>query len=119
MKRVIGEDAMVEVINYDKGADSTDVKLFNSLAAALKAKDPEAVPVPFVLSAVTDGRFVSRAGIQTYGFTPMQLPVDYDFISMAHNVDERIPLEAIPFGIQVLTDYIVNRYKEVFNDGKQ
>jgi len=52
------------------------------------------MPMP----GVTDGRFFARLGIQSYGFTPMRLPPDFDFLSTMHAADERIPVEAVAFG---------------------
>jgi acetylornithine deacetylase/succinyl-diaminopimelate desuccinylase-like protein len=60
------------------------------------------VPVPLLLSAVTDARFFSRLGIQTYGFLPMQLPEDFDFSRTIHGVDERIPIETLEFGTSTI-----------------
>jgi acetylornithine deacetylase/succinyl-diaminopimelate desuccinylase-like protein len=51
-----------------------------------------------VISGVTDARIFSRLGIQTYGFTPMQLPPDLNFAATVHAADERIPVGAAEFG---------------------
>jgi len=64
----------------------------------LRSADAEAIPMPFLLPAVTDGRFFSRLGIQTYGFTPMQLPATFNFLQTIHAADERIPIDALEFG---------------------
>ena len=40
----------------------------------IRELDPDAVPVPMLQIGVTDGRFFSRLGIQTYGFLPLRLP---------------------------------------------
>jgi acetylornithine deacetylase/succinyl-diaminopimelate desuccinylase-like protein len=55
-----------------------------------------------VLSGVTDARFFCQLGIQTYGFTPMQLPADFKFSEAAHAADERIPVDAVRFGSQAI-----------------
>ena len=60
------------------------------------------MPVPLLLSGVTDGRFFSRLGIQTYGFLPMQLPEDFNFSATIHGPDERIPVEAVGFGTRAI-----------------
>lgn len=54
--------------------------------------------MPLLLTAVTDGRFLSRLGIQTYGFIPMKLPPGFDFQQVIHAADERIPAETVSFG---------------------
>jgi len=58
--------------------------------------------VAMMLAAVTDARFFSRLGIQTYGFTPMQLPPGMDFAKIAHGANERIPVEAVSFGADAI-----------------
>ena len=79
-----------------------DMTLFGLLSEALVAHDPKAVPIPFLMPAVTDGRWFARLGIQPYGFTPMTLPEGFDFQKTVHGVDERIPVDAISFGASVL-----------------
>ena len=87
-----------EVLQHDPGAAQPDLGLFGELAATLTELDPEARVVPMVLPAVTDGRFFSQLGIQTYGFLPMPLPDDLPFMQLVHAPDERIPVDAIEFG---------------------
>jgi acetylornithine deacetylase/succinyl-diaminopimelate desuccinylase-like protein len=60
------------------------------------------VPVPLLMAGVTDGRFFSRLGIQTYGFLPMKLPPDFDFWQYIHAANERIPAEAVDFGSEAV-----------------
>jgi acetylornithine deacetylase/succinyl-diaminopimelate desuccinylase-like protein len=54
------------------------------------------------MPGVTDGRFFSRLGIQTYGFTPMNLPPDLNLLQKAHAADECIPVEALDFGANAI-----------------
>ncbi len=102
VRSLIGEDFTIEVVTYDPGSNTVDMRLYEQIARTLRACEPEAEPVPFVLSGVTDGRFLSKLGIQTYGFTPMDLPQDYDFTALAHSADERIPVGTVDFGTKVL-----------------
>ena len=55
-----------------------------------------------LMAGVTDGRFFSRLGIQTYGFLPMKLPAGFDFWSAVHGADERAPVEAVEFGAEAV-----------------
>lgn len=114
IKSVIGEDFEIEVIRFDEGQAEADMKLFASMAQAVREADPDGCPVPFVLAAVTDSRFLSRLGVQTYGFTPMKLPEDYNFTSMAHNANEKVPVDALIFGAELIYRYIVRDYAECF-----
>ena len=42
--------------------------------------DSAAIPVPFMQPGVTDARFFAQLGMQTYGFVPLRLPTDFDFV---------------------------------------
>ena len=95
-------DLELEVIRYDPGAAEPDMALFDTLAGALRELDPSAKPIPLLLPAVTDGRFFSRLGIQTYGFLPMQLPEEMAFMQLIHSVDERLPVDSVEFGTQAI-----------------
>lgn len=76
--------------------------LFDTLAGILREADPDGIPLPLILPAPTDGRFFSRLGIQTYGFLPMKLPSDLNFMQTIHAADERIPVEALAFGTEAI-----------------
>jgi len=73
-----------------------------TLAGVLTETDPEGVPAPLILSGVTDGRFFSKLGIQTYGFLPMTLPEDFNFTATIHAANERIPAAAVDFGANAI-----------------
>ena len=60
---------------------------------------------------MTDGRYFSRAGIQTYGFLPMRLPRGLRFDEAVHAADERIPVDALEFGAEAVWR-AVQRYHE-------
>lgn len=76
--------------------------LYPSLVSILQETDPGCVPIPLLMSGVTDGRFFSRLGIQAYGFLPMPLPQGFDFTRTIHAADERIPVAAIEFGTNAI-----------------
>ena len=80
----------------------------DAITAALDAHDPGARVLPYLLSGGTDNKALSKLGIAGYGFAPLKLPADLDFPRMFHGVDERVPLDALVFGRQVLTDFLLN-----------
>lgn len=98
IRKVIGNSADIEVLRYIPGPAEVDMGFFDKLKKVLKEIDSEAIPLPFVVSCVTDARYFAQLGIQTYGFTPMLLPKDFEFSKLIHGVNERIPLEALNFG---------------------
>jgi hypothetical protein len=72
--------------------------LFPTLGTVLRELDPEAIPMPLLLPAVSDARFFARLGIQTYGFLPMQLPAEMRFMELVHAENERLPIAAMDLG---------------------
>jgi acetylornithine deacetylase/succinyl-diaminopimelate desuccinylase-like protein len=102
LRTIAGEEVEFDLVRHDPGPAEPDMGLFDTLAAALQESDPEGIPVPLLLSGVTDGRYFSRLGIQTYGFTPMTLPADFDFSRTIHAADERVPVEAVEFGTEAI-----------------
>lgn len=76
---------------------------FDELAASLVAEDPQAKPVPYVMSGGTDAKSFAKIGIKGYGFAPLMLRPDLDYFGMFHGKDERVPVEGLEFGVRVLT----------------
>ena len=72
------------------------------LGSVLEQADPGSTAIPLLMPGVSDARFFARLGIQTYGFTPMKLPADFDFWSGVHGADERIPADAVEFGAHAI-----------------
>jgi acetylornithine deacetylase/succinyl-diaminopimelate desuccinylase-like protein len=87
-----------EIARYDPGPAEPDMGMFGLLAEIMRQADPDGIPIPLLLPAVTDGRFFSQLGIQTYGFLPMALPENFNFTQTIHAADERIPVESLGFG---------------------
>ncbi len=102
MRAIVGADVELEVVQFDPGPADPDMGLFDTLAGILREADPTGTPIPLLLSGVTDGRFFSKLGIQTYGFLPMQLPEDFNFSGVIHAADERIPAASLDFGTNAI-----------------
>ncbi len=83
--------------------------LYPLLADILKKADPSGTPIPMLLSGVTDGRFFSRIGIQTYGYLPMDIPGK--LIDTIHAANERIPVAAMEFGTNAISE-VLRRFGE-------
>jgi acetylornithine deacetylase/succinyl-diaminopimelate desuccinylase-like protein len=80
--------------------------LVDVMVAALQAEDPEGVVLPYCLSGGTDNKNFSEAGVVGYGFAPLRLPPELDFSGMFHGVDERVPLDALRFGVRTLGRFL-------------
>ncbi len=109
LRDLLGGEVEIKMFAHDPGPPAANMALFETLANILRQADPNGVPIPLVLPAVTDARHFARLGIQTYGFLPMQLPPDFNFSATIHAADERIPAEALDFGtaaiFQLLTRF--------------
>jgi acetylornithine deacetylase/succinyl-diaminopimelate desuccinylase-like protein len=102
LRVLVGEEPELAVTYYDPGQAEADMSQYETLAQILREQDPDGIPVPYMMPAVTDGRFFSRLGIQTYGFMPVQLPEDFDFMSTIHAANERIPVAALQTGTEAI-----------------
>lgn len=87
-------------------APFAEVPLYDAMVAALHAEDPKATVAPYLMPGGTDAKALSRLGIDCYGFAPLQLPPDLDYLSLFHGVDERVPLPALRFGVRVLERFL-------------
>ena len=93
----------VEDIALEAPFDTATVDL---MAEALRAEDPIAKAVPYMISGGTDAKAFSRFGINCYGFSPLQMPADLDYWRMFHGVDERAPVPGLQFGVRVLDRFL-------------
>ncbi|WP_431783572.1 M20/M25/M40 family metallo-hydrolase [Streptomyces chumphonensis] len=79
-----------------------DNATFATLCEALEHFDPGAHAVPWCLTGGTDAKQFSRLGIDGYGFSPLRLPPGFDYGALFHGVDERVPVDALHFGVRAL-----------------
>ena len=80
--------------------------LVEAMKSCLVAEDPGARMVPYLMSGGTDAKAWDRLGIRSFGFSPLRLPPDLDFVSLFHGVDERVPTESLEFGARVLDRFL-------------
>jgi acetylornithine deacetylase/succinyl-diaminopimelate desuccinylase-like protein len=107
LREVIGPDLEVEYIQHQLALETTfDGSLVDTMAAALRAEDAGARPVPYMLSGGTDAKAFSELGIRCFGFSPLRLPPDLNFAALFHGVDERVPVDGLQFGVRVLDRFL-------------
>ena len=98
IRHLVGEWGEVELTQHSAGSGYLDMGLFDTLSEIILTGQDGAHVVPLLMSGGTDGRFFSALNIQSYGFLPMDLPADFDFMSTVHAANERIPVDALSFG---------------------
>ncbi|MFD4139841.1 M20/M25/M40 family metallo-hydrolase [Streptomyces sp. NPDC058572] len=107
MDRLTGPDVEWEYHHQEIALQApVDSPTFAKLRAAIERFDPEGHVVPFCMSGGTDAKQFSRLGITGYGFSPLKLPPGFDYAAMFHGVDERVPVDALHFGVNVLDHYL-------------
>jgi len=109
IKSLIGEHVTIETITRDKALEVPfEGDLVEAMCNALVKEDSVAIPVPYVMSGGTDNKALADLGIIGYGFSPLKLDADFNFMAMFHGVDERVPVEGLTFGVRVLKEFLEN-----------
>lgn len=109
IQSLIGEKVRAETIIFDKALEVPfESELVEKMIAAIRSQDPDAVCIPYAVSGGTDNKALAELGITGYGFAPMLLPDDLDFWGLFHGVDERVPVQSVKWGVQVLDHFLRN-----------
>ena len=95
----ITRETIVSDIAVETGFEGA---LVDAMAAALRAEDPAGHPLPYLMSGGTDAKSFSTLGMRCFGFSPLLLPADLNFMALFHGIDERVPVDALKFGVRVL-----------------
>lgn len=104
LKELAGPHITIDPILIARAVESPhNSSLVDHMSNALTHYDPNATVLPYMLSGGTDNKSLAELGITGYGFAPLQLPDTLDFPAMFHGVDERVPISALHFGVNVLT----------------
>ncbi len=103
VQELAGPQVEVTTVHADRSLEAPFAgDLVDAMVAALQAEDPGAAVLPYALAAGTDNKSLARLGITGYGFAPLRLPAGLDFPALFHGVDERVPVDALDFGVRVL-----------------
>ncbi len=107
VRELVGPDVVVEYVQRQPAVETSfDGPLVDAMAAALRAEDPGARPVPYMVSAGTDAKAFATLGIRCFGFAPLRLPPDLSFAALFHGIDERVPVDGLKFGVRVLDRFL-------------
>ncbi|GAA5191467.1 M20/M25/M40 family metallo-hydrolase [Rugosimonospora acidiphila] len=104
---LLGDQVTREMLGYGAPiAARHDTAEFAAMAAALRAQDPQALVLPSCTGGGTDAKKFSRLGIQCYGFSPASAPPGFHQDDYVHGVDERVLVQSLEFGVEVLRRYL-------------
>jgi acetylornithine deacetylase/succinyl-diaminopimelate desuccinylase-like protein len=108
LAELLGPDVEREWIGLPPVETTFDGALVDAMTASIIAEDPGAKVLPYMLSGGTDAKSFQQLGIRNFGFAPLKLPADLDFSGLFHGVDERVPVDALKFGVRVLDRFLRN-----------
>ncbi|MFE6148807.1 M20/M25/M40 family metallo-hydrolase [Streptomyces sp. NPDC057889] len=107
LDRLTGPDVEWEFEHREVALQApVDSTTFARMRSAVEEFAPEGHVVPYCMSGGTDAKQFSRLGITGYGFAPLKLPEGFDYQALFHGVDERVPVEALHFGVRVLDRFL-------------
>ncbi|GKQ39451.1 M20/M25/M40 family metallo-hydrolase [Streptomyces sp. A012304] len=107
LDELVGPDVQWEFAHREVALQApVESPTYRRMRAAVEEFAPEGHVVPYCMSGGTDAKQFSRLGITGYGFAPLKLPEGYDYQALFHGVDERVPVEALHFGVDVLDRFL-------------
>lgn len=108
LAELLGPDVEREWVGLPPVETTFEGALVDAMTASIIAEDPGARVLPYMLSGGTDAKSFQQLGIRNFGFSPLKLPPDLDFSGLFHGVDERVPVDALKFGVRVLDRFLRN-----------
>ncbi|MDR0848985.1 MAG: M20/M25/M40 family metallo-hydrolase [Propionibacteriaceae bacterium] len=106
VKSIIGDKVRMVAHEQPSAEAPWGTDLTDAMGQAVLEADPGALITPYILSAGTDAKGWGELGIASYGFVPLKLPADLDFVGMFHGVDERVPIESLEFAVGVYDRFL-------------
>jgi acetylornithine deacetylase/succinyl-diaminopimelate desuccinylase-like protein len=106
LRAVLGPEVELEVMKSAPPVVTEPIEspVFSAIERQVKAREPEAVVVPYLIPGFTDAKYFTRAGARWYGFSPVKIVrgSGIRFADMFHGHDERVPVAGLAWGTEVL-----------------
>ncbi len=106
LRRIFDNDAIhIRIIHERERTDSSETgEYFDFMKEALHTVYEGSGVIPVLAPASNDNNYFRALGIPTYGILPVYIPVY--LLETIHNVNERIPIDALEQGIAVYRELI-------------
>jgi acetylornithine deacetylase/succinyl-diaminopimelate desuccinylase-like protein len=109
LRALFGEDIEVDFIEPSTPLEADPASpLFEVIKSVLQRHEPEATPIPTLLTGATDAKHVARLGTKVYGFSPELYIPGFEGWSGVHGHDERINIQAVQWGLRVLYEVVAH-----------
>ena len=109
MREVIDDDR-IEIsteLRSESGASDFDTELVDVIRGVVGEQVEGAIVAPLPTGGFTDSRVLRRRGVQAYGFLPALM--DTSLFDGIHGHNERIPVEGLRTGVQIMFE-VVRRF---------
>ncbi len=105
---ILGPEVELEVMKYEPPTVTEPIEspMYDAIGAAIRAREPDAVVVPYLIPGFTDAKFFTQLGAKWYGFSPVKMPKGLRFAELFHGNDERVPVDGLKWGADVLLDVV-------------
>ncbi|HQY63421.1 MAG: M20/M25/M40 family metallo-hydrolase [Myxococcales bacterium] len=109
LRELLGPDAEVEVLRSLPAVETDPTTpLYGHLERMLRKHDPLGEPLPYMVVGFTDAKAYARLGTHCYGFAPVKFDPTHEisFQKMYHGHDERVPVDGLAWGLEVLYETV-------------
>ena len=108
LREVLGAEIELEVMHSlpPVVTEPKESSLYSVIHDVMREREPNAPLVPFILQGFTDAKAFTSIGAKWYGFAPVKLPPTLRFADMFHGHNERIPVDGLAWGTDVLMDVV-------------
>jgi acetylornithine deacetylase/succinyl-diaminopimelate desuccinylase-like protein len=106
LRAVLGPEVELEVMKSAPPVVTEPIEspVFSAIERQVKAREPDAVVLPYLIPGFTDAKYFTRTGARWYGFSPVKIERDSGirFADMFHGHNERVPVAGLAWGVDVL-----------------
>jgi acetylornithine deacetylase/succinyl-diaminopimelate desuccinylase-like protein len=117
LRAVLGPEVELEIMKSAPPVVTEPIEspVFSAIERQVKAREPDAVVLPYLIPGFTDAKYFTRTGARWYGFSPVKIErgSGIRFADMFHGHDERVPIAGLAWGVEILDAVI----REVCDDG--
>lgn len=110
LQAVLGPEFELEVIRSAPPVVTEPIEspLFDVIKSKIEAREPDATVVPYLIPGFTDAKYFTRMGAKWYGFSPVRIEANSGirFADMFHGHNERIPVDGLHWGTDLLYDVV-------------
>ncbi|HYD55242.1 MAG TPA: M20/M25/M40 family metallo-hydrolase [Gemmatimonadaceae bacterium] len=90
----------VEASGVDAPCTPHDARVYEAMAASARELVPDLAVVPYLSTGATDSAVLRSLGVRCFGILPF--PLEPQDESRMHGHDERVPVEGLRWGVQLL-----------------